>query len=100
MLGWVASLLGFEVASEILLKQWADTNELRYMVMGVCTYAVLAVIFAHAMKSGQLTTINTAWRCGNVVLVSLYGVLVLREELTLRQKAGVALAALAVFIVQ
>ena len=100
MLGWVASLLGLEVASEILLHKWSETDEFRYMLAGICTYVILAVVFAYSMRSGEMTTINTAWQCGNVVLISAYGMLVLREQLTLRQKIGVALAGIAVFLVQ
>ena len=100
MLGWIASLLGLEVASEILLHRWAETDELRYMLAGICTYVVLAVVFAYSMRSGEMTTINTAWQCGNVVLISVYGMLVLREQLTMRQKIGVGLATAAVFLVQ
>tara|TARA_B110000046_G_C12993224_1_gene398805 strand:+ start:1390 stop:1692 length:303 start_codon:yes stop_codon:yes gene_type:complete len=100
MLGWVTGLLGVEVASEILLNEWATTDQTRYLVAGICTYMILAVVFAFSMKTGELTTINTAWQCGNVVLVSLYGMFVLEEELTPRQKLGVAAAALSVYLVQ
>lgn len=99
MLGWVTGLVGLEIVSELLLREWAKTRELRYALAGACTYVILAAVFALSMKSGNMTTINAAWQCGNVVLVSLYGMLVLREKLSPRQKAGVAAAALAVFLV-
>lgn len=99
MLGWIATLLGVEVTAEILLKKWAATNELSYMTAGICAYIALAVIFALSMRTGELTTINTAWQCGNVVLVSLYGIFVLKENLTPRQQLGVIIAALAVVLV-
>ena len=100
MWGWLAGLLAFEVSAEILLHKWATSQRLPYLVIGVIMYVLLALVFAHAMRHGELTTINAGWQCGNIVLVSAYGVLVLRDKLTLRQKVGVGAATLAVFLMQ
>ena len=100
MLGWLVPLLSLEICAELLLQHWAKTRACSHLAAGVGAYVALAFTFALAMRSDALTTLNSAWQCGNVVLVSLYGLLVLREPLTARQKVGVLAAGIAVFLVR
>ena len=100
MLAWITGLLTCEILAEILLQKWAKNDNPVYLLTGIASYIVLAVLFGFAMKSGDLTTINAAWQCGNVLLVSLYGIFVLKEKLSHRQLFGIVLATIAVFLVQ
>ena len=52
----------------------------------------LAFIFANAMRGNTLTAVNTAWQCGNVFLLAMFGIIVLKERISLCQKVGVVFA--------
>ena len=92
LISTLTSLLTVEIIAELLLQRWAKTNVTMWLVFGMIAYVSLALLFANAMKHANLTTMNTAWQCGNVVIISLIGVFVLKEELSLLQKVGVCLA--------
>lgn len=92
MLIVLTSLLTVEIVAELLLQKWAKTDTSIWLGLGIIAYVSLALLFANAMKRSNLTTMNTAWQCGNVVVVSLIGVFLLKEKLSVPQKVGVCLA--------
>ena len=91
-------LVIIEVLAEILLHKWSVTNTLVYLVGGVAAYNALAYVFAHTIKDENLAFVNTAWQCLNIVLVSLFGVLISNEKLTVRNWIGVCLGCIAAML--
>ena len=95
---WLAvlGLVLLEVVAEMLLHRWARSRRGPWLVVGICAYVLLAIVFAIAMQSGlTMTRLNTAWQCANVVVAAACGVFLLQERLTGVQWVGVVFATLA-----
>lgn len=98
MLLSLVSVLLAEVGAEVILHKYAKSASRFYLGLGVLLYVVLALLFAHAMRSSTLTSFNTAWQCANVVLVSVVGIFLLGERVSRSQAIGVVLAAVAMVL--
>lgn len=95
-IGGVALLLALESGAEALLKTSAQNKRALSLLGGVGLYAVVGLAFGMLLRvNSNLTLMNALWQTGNLVVVTLIGVLVFGESLTVVQWIGVALAILA-----
>lgn len=90
---WLLTLVGIEVAAEYVLEKYGRHNNNMFLLAGVAFYILLAAVFAMAIKSvKRLIVLNTMWQSLNVICVTLIGIFVLREKLTLRHALGICCA--------
>ena len=103
----VLCLLIAEVGAEISIDKYSRALKGRgekkhrwFMVGGVLLYLTIPFLLLWLLRSSNhITMANTLWQALNIVLVALYGVVVMKESLTVWQKIGILLAVVAtVFI--
>ena len=103
----VLCLLAAEVGAEISVEKYSrafgtkyEKKERWFMVGGVFLYLAIPFLLLWLLRSSNhLTMANTMWQASNIVVVALYGVLVLKESLTIWQKVGIALAIAATVLI-
>jgi len=96
----IAVVAACEVTGDLLLKYWAETNDIRLMTGGLATYLVSLVFFAFALKRGQLAVIVAFWVAIALVLMAVLGWLLFGEKLSPRNAAGIALVLIALFLLR
>jgi multidrug transporter EmrE-like cation transporter len=100
VIGLIAVAAACEVMGDLLLKYWAETNDVRLMAGGLATYLVSLVFFAFALKRGQLAVIVAFWVAIALVLMAVLGWLLFGEKLSPRNAAGIALVLIALFLLR
>jgi len=94
----VASL--FEAFGDILLKQWSLLHSKLYFVMGIVVYVIAIVFWAVALKYETLSRAIVVATLINVVVVLLFGVLILRENISSVNKLGILLGFVAIVLLE
>jgi multidrug transporter EmrE-like cation transporter len=89
VVGLIAVAATCEVMGDLLLKYWAETNEIRLMAGGLATYLVSLVFFAFALERGQLAVIVAFWVAIALVLMAVLGWLLFGEKLSPRNAAEI-----------
>ena len=100
VIGLIAVAAACEVTGDLLLKYWAETDDVRLMAGGLATYLVSLVCFAFALKRGQLAVIVAFWVAIALVLMAVLGWLLFGEKLSPRNAAGIALVLIALFLLR
>jgi multidrug transporter EmrE-like cation transporter len=100
VIGLIAVAATCEVVGDLLLKYWAETDDIRLMAGGLATYLVSLVFFASALKRGQLAVILTFWVAIALVLMAVLGWLLFGERLSPRNVVGIALVLMALFLLR
>lgn len=95
MLLYAIVLVVLEAVAEILLHHSAYHKNLYSLLCGVAVYVILSICFWAAMKHVNLTNLNAVWQCSNIVIVSLFGVLILKDKLNTANYVGLVLAFIA-----
>ncbi len=90
--------VAFEVAGDVLLKKWAAENHA--LLLALAVYFVGTVFWAFSLKHEYLSKAVAVFTVLNLAAVALAGVVLFHEELSLAQKAGVALGILSVALLE
>ena len=68
--------------------------------LAILVYGMQPLIFYNALKFTSLTVMNLMWDLSSDILVTLIGLFIFKETLTLKQKMGVSLGLIAVFLLK
>ena len=81
-----------EIIGEITLKWWTINSTWYYLLGGILSYILIAIVYGYALKQGSLIVANGLWQIFALVIISIIGVVMFRESLTLGQWFGLTLA--------
>jgi drug/metabolite transporter (DMT)-like permease len=68
--------------------------------VAMLVYGFQPLIFYNALKISSLTIMNLMWDLSSDVIVTLIGLFVFKETLSLKQKLGVGLGLIAIFLLK
>jgi len=93
-------LICVEALAETSLHKWAKTNKVYFIISGITLYIVVSLLFSYTLKQDKsnLVKINTLWQVGNILLIALIGVFLLKEKLSHKQILGIILALTSTFL--
>ncbi|MEM7076923.1 MAG: hypothetical protein AAF484_17690 [Pseudomonadota bacterium] len=100
MSSWWFSLLGSSAGftlGSLLLKRYADTGAWTTLSMSFAVFAASNLLFAHVLKGGLGSGV-VASSMLQIILMAVLGVVIFGERLDPFQIAGVALAAVSIFL--
>ena len=97
------TLLGLvvcEVVAELLLVRHAKDDCVSAFLLAIVAYVGVCFLWSRALRrdDGSLTLLNARWQALNIAIVSLFGVLVLKEHVSPSQRVGIALAIVAALL--
>jgi len=98
--GLILLAVVLEVAGDVLFKKWALENRSTLFIAGLAIYFIGTIFWAISLKYEFLSRAITVFTVLNLVLVTLAGVLIFNEELTLANKAGIVLGVLSIILVE
>jgi drug/metabolite transporter (DMT)-like permease len=96
--------LGFGLALSIvdiimmpLVKEIAGGWPFYWMILPMLVYSLDPIIFYFALKSESMAIMNLVWNLTSNVVVTLIGILLLKEVVSPTKALGIALSFLALF---
>ena len=101
MIFWWANLAGSTVGFTLgsaLLKRFADTGALTFLVLSFAVLGVSNMLFVQVIRAGLGTGV-IASSMSQIIFMAALGVVVFGERLTLLQITGVALAAASIILI-
>lgn len=93
-------LLLFELIGGYLLKTASSIKSIR-LYGGIISYSIVAYLFYLFLKNSKNIAIsNIYWQIGNVFLITLLSVLILKEKLTKKQIIGLLIITLGIYLIE
>ena len=89
--GILVAAASLELAGDLALKAWAETNRRAWFAVGLMVYCGALTLFALLLRRAQLAVIFGLWAGIAAALLALLGWLMFNEPLSLRRLAGLTL---------
>ncbi|PWB38630.1 MAG: hypothetical protein C3F02_02870 [Parcubacteria group bacterium] len=89
-----------EVVGDTYLKKWSLESKNLWLLIGLLIYFVGSIFWIVSLKYDYLSRAITIFTVLNLILVVLVGVLYFKEDLSLINKFGIALAVLSVILIE
>ena len=99
--GLLLLLVLVELMGEYLLYSSSKMNNSNYLYLGVVAYIIVAYIFYMILKRRNTLAIsNILWQGSNIIIVSLFSYLILKEKLLTRQIIGIVVTFIGLLLVE
>jgi len=92
--------VSFEVFGDYFFKKWALSEDVGILNIGLFMYFVGSVFWATSLRYETLSRAILVFLLLSLIMTTALGVFIFREELTLANKFGLALAVLALILVE
>ncbi len=90
----------FESFADVLFKFSHTESKQIFLWIGIVLYTIGTVIWAYSLKYEFLSKAISLFTILNLVVVTLAGVFIFKEELTLINKIGILLGIVSVFLIE
>tara|TARA_X000000950_G_scaffold289489_1_gene414191 strand:- start:23717 stop:24037 length:321 start_codon:yes stop_codon:yes gene_type:complete len=84
----LVTLIGLmEIIGDIVLKNWSlgKVEMNKYMIIGIITYIIIAILYAFSLKHGMLSVVNAMWQGISLLFTFLLAVLYFKERPSTKQ---------------
>lgn len=98
IVGLVLVCVFLEIVGEITLKWWTIDATWYYMLFGILSYLCIAVVYGFALKQGSLVVANGLWQIFALIIISVIGVIMFKESLTVGQWFGLTVALIGMIV--
>lgn len=99
--GLLLLLVLVELIGEYFLYNSSKTKNMNYLYLGIASYIMVAYIFYMVLKNrNSLVISNILWQGLNIIMVSLFSYLILKEKLLTRQIIGIILIFIGLLLVE
>jgi multidrug transporter EmrE-like cation transporter len=96
----IISAVALEVAGDIFFKKWSLDSKNLLLAIGLLVYFIGTVFWAVSLKYEFLSRAISVFTIMNLIIVSLAGVIIFKEDLSVVNKLGIALGALSIILVE
>jgi multidrug transporter EmrE-like cation transporter len=96
----IISAVALEVAGDIFFKKWSLDSKNMLLAIGLIVYFIGTVFWAVSLKYEFLSKAISVFTILNLIIVSLAGVIIFKEDLSVVNKIGIALGALSIILVE
>lgn len=98
---WLVTIaVALEIIADVLFKYWSINSKGFLLWVGLAIYVIGTLIWAYSLKFEFLSKAITIFTVLNLVVVTLVGVFLFNEHLSLINKIGVLLGIVSVVLVQ
>ena len=89
-----------EVGADILLKKWSLDNKKILLCIGLGVYLIGTIFWAFSLKYDYLSKAISIFTILNLVIITLVGVFVFKENVSIINKVGIALGMISVILME
>ena len=93
----ILTIIIVEAFAIFFLKKGIDNTT--HAIVGIILYTIVAILFLNILKRGKLGVGNSLWQAGAIIIVSIFSIVVFKEQLTRNEWIGMILAILAVITI-
>lgn len=79
-------------------KNYIKSGNNSYLFFGLCLSILVSLIFIHLLRSYPLWQANSVWNMISILLVVVLGAMVFKEKISMKQCTGIALAIVAIIL--
>ncbi len=90
----------FEISGDIVFKKWTIENKTILMWIGFIIYSVGALFWAFSLKYEMLSKAISIFTILNLVIVSLIGIVIFKENLSVASKIGIVLGLVSIVLIE
>ena len=98
--GMAMAFIDVFILSALKMRRLGDITGNWVFPLSIFIYGMQPLIFYNALKFSSLTIMNLMWDLSSDIMVTLIGLYIFKEELSLKQKLGVGLGLIAVFLLK
>lgn len=99
-LSLISAAVLVETMADVLFKKWAGSNNLWLFVVAMVVYLIGTAFWAMSLKYDFLSRAVSVFTILNMILVTLAGVLIFKEQLSLINKIGFCLGTISIVLLQ
>ncbi len=96
----IAIAVVLEILADILFKKWSIENKNILLIIGLIIYALGTLFWAISLKYEFLSKAISIFTLLNLIIISLVGVLVFKEDLSIINKIGIGLGVLSIILIE
>lgn len=89
-----------EALGDVILKKWALEGKSIVFFIGLAVYFIATLVWAFSLKYQFLSKAISVVTILNLIIVVLVGVLYFKEDLSIVNKAGIALGIISVILIE
>ena len=89
-----------ELIADVMLKKWAIGNRNLFFIAGLVIYFLGTLFWAVSLKYEFLSKAGAIFTILNLIAISLAGIIMFKEDLSLTNKIGVALGVLSIILIE
>lgn len=99
---WLFTLIavGLEIAGDIFFKKWVIENKTLLLWIGFIIYSLGTLFWAFSLKYETLSKAISIFTILNLVIVTLVGVIIFKENLSVLAKVGIALGIVSIILIE
>ncbi len=96
----ILAAVAFEVVADILFKKWSLNGNGLLFAVGICLYVIGTVAWAYSLKYELLTRAITVFTVVNLIAVSVAGLIIFKEDISLTNKIGFLFGLVGVILIE
>ena len=89
-----------EVIGDVLFKKWSIGEKNSLFTLGLAIYFLGSIFWALSLRYEYLTKAISIFTLLNLIIITLVGALIFKEDLSLINKIGVALGVVAIILIE
>ncbi len=90
----------FEIIADVLFKYWSINAKNTFFVLGIILYSIGTVIWAYSLKYEDLSKAIIIFTIINLITITLVGMLIFKEQLSLVNKIGILVGIISVILIE
>jgi len=99
-LGLLLLAVILEVAADILFKKWTINGKNLLLYIGLAVYFVGTIFWALSLRHDYLAKAISLFTVLNLIIIVGVGIFVFKEDISLINKAGIALGIVSVILIE
>lgn len=98
--GMFMAFIDVFILSALKMRRIGDITGNWVFPLAILVYGMQPLVFYNALKFSSLTIMNLMWDLSSDIMVTLIGLFIFKEHLTMKQKMGVGLGLVSVFLLK
>lgn len=97
---FIIAAVALEVIADILFKKWAIQNKNLLLIIGLFLYFLGTCFWAFSLKYEFLSKAISIFTVLNLIIITLAGLIIFKEDLSLTNKIGITFGIISVILIE
>ena len=93
---WIIIATIIALLPVILIKQYIATKNIIFLIISLIAYIILMTCYIKIFSSGDMSSIYTILQILQILVVIIFGVIILKEPITVNKIVGIILSIISI----